>query len=1167
DLHLKLTPYPLLRIREPTISLPRGVDARAQRLTVGIGVLPLLTGRLRLLELSLESPRATVSLADSTPAASAAADARSDDRPLPAVKFPRLIEQLKKVAGKAAIHIRDGRLKLLDGEKVLDTWRQVGLTYTGETRVMKLKAAATSTALGDVRADLLIEPVSMDVDGQIDVGDIALPRVMAKIWPSLPIRVSEGSLRLGIHLNLQRRSGSEVRVSAASPLLSIQRNHRTIRLEGVEVDMGFQRLEGEVKVELASLKTAKPSLAISGTARRPEGAGWNLEVAAQPFDIAPVRTLARAWAGDLAAVNILFDILRSGRVLSISARSSARTLKGLAALKRIVVDAQVDRTGIRIPKTHLDVEDLSGRINLDRGALALQIDSAHLVGTQLADGRFRIELAEASLPLAANIGVQTDLAKLPEILSKVDGTEMQQALTAQIETLSGRADGRFDIKGPVADLNWAVQVNDLEGRLTSPRLPMPVAIETASGRYADRGLTVNHLSGRVGSSTVERFSGRLSFGKAPILRSGSARLRLVLGEWFEWAKTWEAARKVLRPIRSLSGRLAISDLKFSGPLTDPLRGDYDLRGRLQTLRATTDRLPGALAISGGTFEAASARIQVTGLKATLSDTSLTATGTLSRPFSEDASLKLSADGIIGPKIANWALTQWGGGDRVAVEHPIALSRLSVVSDLRGTHAIDTAVQPVDGPTLTAELRLAPDKISVPALTVTDVYSDARLSFEQQAGQSSARFNGRLDVRSLNLFLKGKAPRTGWIAGDWRATLAGSDWQDTRMTGRLQGGNIALGLPIGDNADGPLLERFAITATGSQVAIQSADVQWEEMGLALDGWLGRSDTGLSFDLRAKSPYIDGDKVLARFGQHEGGAPTPADTPAPTKNANWRSDLRGDLHIDIDHLKYGAHHIRRLAAKIHVAEGQILVEVPEADLCDITLAGSLTMGQQDMRLQLAPTSAARNVGQALACLFQKPIEADGRLYLVGDIAATGSAKESPANLMKRLTGPVRMTATEGRIYQANLLAKILAVVNVTEIFAGQYPGFSEKGMAYKKFALDGHFKNGVFAIDTCSLDSPTLQMTCKGRVDLPDDKIDITVLAAPLKTVDRIIKHLPAIGYVLGGTLISIPVRVHGPLGDPSVVPLSPSAVGEGVLEMMKRTFQLPVKLFTPQSAQP
>jgi hypothetical protein len=1165
DLSLELGPHPTLRMYQPALHLPNALDVRAERLTVAINVLPLLRGRVQLLALRLESPRATLSLAGPAPSSPTAANAHRHGDAWSAVQIHRLTEKLKEVAGTAAIEIHDGRLDLLNGGQPLDTWRQIGLTYAGTPKEMKLKAAATSTTFGDVQADLLIEPASLDVDGKIEAGDIDLPRLMAQIRPQLPLTVSGDGLHLEIHFNAQQTSGFEVRLAAALPVIDLQRNQRTIRLEGLHFDVGLQRLSNEVKIDLAALETAKPPLFISGAARQPEGADWTLKLSARPVDIAPVRALARKWAGDLAAVKILFDILRSGQMRSIEARSSAGTLKGLAALKRIVATTQIADAGIRIPKTDLDVEAITGRIDLDQGVLAVRVDSAGLMGTELADGRFRMDLTDPRLPLEAKIGIQTDLVKLPLILSKVPDAKAQRAFAEEIDSLSGTATGDFEIKGPVADLHWAVQVSDLAAHLISPRLPMPVEIETASARYADAGLQVNHLSGRVGHSTIDGLTGNLTFGKRPWLQKVSGRLNLSLGEWFNWAKTREATQEALQSIQTVNGRIAISNLDFTGPLTDPLAGKFHLRGDLLALRATSKRLPGALTLSGGRFQAAADRIHVTDLKATLSDTSLTAAGTLAHPFSDEKSLKASIGGIIGPRFGSWALTQWGQADRVALKHPIALSRLSLVSDLKQTHAISAVLQPVDGPTLTADLRLAPGKVSIPALTVADADSDARFSLERRTGEISARFDGRLDFHSLNLFLKDNVPRAGWVAGDWRATLTGSDWRGIRMTGRLEGGDLAMRM-LNEDTGVPLLEHFAMTATGSQLAIQSAAVKWDRMGLALDGWLGRGKTGLTFDLHAKAPFIDGDKLLAMIGQKEPARP-PANAPTPSRQADWRSALGGNLRIDIDDLKYGAHHIRPLAAKIHVVDGRMLVEVPQADLCDISLAGSLDMSPTKTKLTLQPSSAARNVGKALACLLRKPIEADGRLYLVGDLEATGSAEGSPADLVNQLNGPVTLTATAGRIYKANLLAKILALVNVTEIFAGQYPGFSAKGMAYKEFELDGRFKNGVFNIDTCSLDSPTLQMTCKGRVDLPDKKIDITVLAAPLKTVDRIIKHLPAIGYVLGGTLISIPIKVEGPVHDPAVVPLSPSAVGEGVLEMMKRTFRLPVKLLEPLSTKP
>jgi hypothetical protein len=51
-------------------------------------------------------------------------------------------------------------------------------------------------------------------------------------------------------------------------------------------------------------------------------------------------------------------------------------------------------------------------------------------------------------------------------------------------------------------------------------------------------------------------------------------------------------------------------------------------------------------------------------------------------------------------------------------------------------------------------------------------------------------------------------------------------------------------------------------------------------------------------------------------------------------------------------------------------------------------------------------------------------------------------------------------------------------------------------------------------------------------------------------------------ILGATLVSVPVRVVGPLRDPRVIPLSPTAIGQEVLETFKRTMTLPVEIIDP-----
>jgi hypothetical protein len=74
--------------------------------------------------------------------------------------------------------------------------------------------------------------------------------------------------------------------------------------------------------------------------------------------------------------------------------------------------------------------------------------------------------------------------------------------------------------------------------------------------------------------------------------------------------------------------------------------------------------------------------------------------------------------------------------------------------------------------------------------------------------------------------------------------------------------------------------------------------------------------------------------------------------------------------------------------------------------------------------------------------------------------------------------------------------------------------------------------------------------------------LTVLVAPFSRIDSVVRKVPILGHVLGGTLTSIPLGISGDIQDPQVVALSPTAVASQVVGIFERTFMLPAKLFTP-----
>jgi len=69
-------------------------------------------------------------------------------------------------------------------------------------------------------------------------------------------------------------------------------------------------------------------------------------------------------------------------------------------------------------------------------------------------------------------------------------------------------------------------------------------------------------------------------------------------------------------------------------------------------------------------------------------------------------------------------------------------------------------------------------------------------------------------------------------------------------------------------------------------------------------------------------------------------------------------------------------------------------------------------------------------------------------------------------------------------------------------------------------------------------------------------------APFGSLDKLVRRVPVFGYVIGGTLTSIPVGVSGDIANPSVLPLGPSAVTSQLVGVFERTLKLPGKMLAP-----
>ncbi len=246
---------------------------------------------------------------------------------------------------------------------------------------------------------------------------------------------------------------------------------------------------------------------------------------------------------------------------------------------------------------------------------------------------------------------------------------------------------------------------------------------------------------------------------------------------------------------------------------------------------------------------------------------------------------------------------------------------------------------------------------------------------------------------------------------------------------------------------------------------------------------------------------------------------------------------------------------LVATIGFEQDTLAIKVERAALCGIDAPGVMRIAGKNIDLDMTLHGKHLDVGTSYTCLTQGRVKMTGTMECFSHVTAKGEIGE----LVGALKGPLTMTFRQGVIEQNRILSTLLEVLNVTEIVKGRLPNMATTGFAYSEITVDGQFRNGKLIVDKLYVDGETLDILGFGEIDIDKETLNLELLAAPFKTVDTIIKYVPGVNYLMGDSLVVVPVNVTGTLTDPKVSVMSPSAVSKGLLNLGSRVLKLPYKL--------
>jgi hypothetical protein len=679
---------------------------------------------------------------------------------------------------------------------------------------------------------------------------------------------------------------------------------------------------------------------------------------------------------------------------------------------------------------------------------------------------------------------------------------------------------------------------------------------SAQGKFYTEGnsIWINDLSVSTGMSLVSIFAAKLRLEDTPILEIASGKAVVIMDDIYERRSSLSNMYEPLRKMKKLKGAVKVESMKLFGELLHPEKWIIETAGSVEDIDMDFPELPGPVKIERGRFKANRGTVTLKNIQASIFDSSFTASALISGSMQAIDSANVVINGNMGQETVRWVSKMFKLPPEQTVRAPLSISDVHIVWQKESNLAITGIAAIQNGPTISLDLRKYAEKLAIKQLIIHDQDSHAAITLTYGKNLVDFSFSGSLTEKALNRMFERTAFHHGWMKGDFRAHIQLDRPGASSAQGYLEGAHLIV--PVGGNE--PLKIRHAsLHSDRKTLKLDSATVSFADNQFVLKGAVKPAGSGFSFDMDASSDGVIVDKIQQALADKNNPAEPSPEKPAE-KSYKKNSVLQGIVRLKARSVTWERYTTSPVSTDIEFNQKGVRVAITGAALCGISLPGNLRFGEKYIVLDFKPEVTGAQLEPALDCLLGKDSQITGIVDLKAEVNASGK----PDTLVKALQGKVDFRAKDGRIYRFPLLSKILSFLNVTELLRGKMPDLSAEGLDYNSIIIKGDIRNGIFVLSEAIIDGTTMQLVGQGEIDLDKNIINLTVLVAPFKTIDYVVSKLPLVSYVLKDTLISIPLRITGSLDDPRIIILSPTAVGKGVLGIMKRTLLLPVKIIEP-----
>ena len=875
----------------------------------------------------------------------------------------------------------------------------------------------------------------------------------------------------------------------------------------------------------------------------------------------------RAWverAMQSTGVRLAIAPLRVRASLQTDDRANALTGRVEASTRSVQVThgAQVfDVPGVAV----------RAAVTTDSQRAQVQLEDLRVEGEKMFAGG--LEYAYADREVLGRFAFDLDAARALAVARRVLAKEEGGGLPG-IEKAGGSLRGSAQLVHKAGRWRAGLQLQDADAAFGLKPLPWPVLLRAGNAEWEPGQVSASAIRASFGRSSVSEVAVRLRPGNELRVVAAEGKASLDLDQLYPWLRQQPALVQALRGVPAITGQTDVELLRASGRVSSL---QFEARALPRGVRIQADALPGPLTVDGGAARITRSAAEMQKLEVGMLDARAIVSGSASGIGTPDFRVQARlAGGSAGPESVGWILEKAKAPSQLALRTPFAFEaerldwgpgrRLASSARIRFDQATSAAV----------ELSWQPGTFELRRVQVQAAQGDSTLALRAQGRRVEGRFNGSMHGAVLAYFLKDADRYSGRVAGDLRFTADLDHLRHASAEGQLSGEGVDFtwlaGRPV-------LVEKFALEADGGVLRIGEVSVRSGEDSATLRGELRRGERGPVVAASIESEGVVLDRLLAlarKDGPQAAEAPaaeasTAEASTAPPKLPRakpplepdfkdlWPLPVTGRIGLRAGFVQYGQHRVAPVALMLKLEPDHAHLDVEQAKLCgiDLPFVVEARAGAWSASARLA--AMKQPVAQMVACLTGEGVQITGEADFDVALKTQGGAGE----LLRNLEGTGKAQVRDGRIQKFALIGNVLSLVDIEDLpQTAEDLANGAQGFRFRRILAAGRLSGGQFTLDEGAFESQAAGMAASGTIRLSDYDTRMTVLVAPFGKVDRLVRGIPVVGYVIGGTLTSIPVGVSGDIRSPIVVPLGPRAVTNELLGIFERTLKLPARLAEP-----